>query len=91
MDWNPVELVAVSGTMLILLVPVLGVTIRTTARPLIDALVSAGLIGPQRQALETGRLARRIVELEQEVDRLKRAQLPADLAPVDPQLHRIRS
>ncbi len=67
------QLVAVSMSMLFLLIPAVGLTIRFAARPLVEALSKLGF-GQQDGKLSTSeleRLSRRVLELEQEVARLK--------------------
>jgi len=91
-EFLPVDLTALVAStlaMMVVIIPVLGLTIRFAARPLVDALKAAGLIGTQPQvgggvpAAELERLARRVLELEQEMARLKA--LPAGgQAAVDP-------
>jgi hypothetical protein len=97
------ELVGITLGMLVVLIPVMGATIRFAAKPLIDVLVQSGIIGskdaqaalnaPTKSELE--RLSRRVLELEQEVRGLKGA-LPAPVvaleadAPRPPELHRVR-
>lgn len=77
MEIQPVnlnEIVGVTLGMLVVLIPVFGATIRFAARPLVDALMQAGVIGPRTQAAneaELGRLSRRVLELEQELSRRK--------------------
>lgn len=77
MEIQPVnlnEIVGVTLGMLVVLIPVLGATIRFAARPLVEALMQAGVIGPRTLAAneaELGRLSRRVLELEQELSRRK--------------------
>jgi hypothetical protein len=80
MNFQPVNLVELVGTffgLLVVLIPVLGVTVRYAARPLIDALLHSGLLGPTRVAApeqhlaELARLSRRVLELEQALGRRK--------------------
>jgi hypothetical protein len=89
----PIDLTALVAStlgMMVVIIPVLGLTIRFAARPLVEALRSAGVIGTPALAQggaastrDLELLARRVVELEQEVARLKG--LPArGEAPVDP-------
>lgn len=66
------EIVGVTLGMLVVLIPIFGATIRFAARPLVEALLQAGVIGPRTQAAtesELGRLSRRVLELEQELAR----------------------
>lgn len=73
MEIQPVnlnELVGVALGMLVVLIPVMGATVRFAAKPLIDALLQSGLIGTRAQATtesELARLSRRVLELEQEL------------------------
>lgn len=69
---NLVQLVSVILSIGIILIPVAGFTVRATARPIIQALADAGAFDgdPGSQASQA-RLSRRILELEQEVRRLK--------------------
>jgi hypothetical protein len=82
MEFRPVDvkdLIGISVGMLVVLIPVIGLTIRFAAKPLVDSLISAGVLGtpqaraalegPTRRELEL--MARRMLELEQEVARLK--------------------
>jgi len=82
MEFQPVDLkdlIGISFGMLVVLIPVIGLTIRFGAKPPVDALLSAGVIGsPQARAAldgptrrEVDLIAHRILELEQEVARLK--------------------
>lgn len=75
---NLTELTAVVMSCLIVLIPIMGVTARFAIRPLLDGLVQSGVLGALKQAApeaELGRLSRRVLELEQEVTRLKAPQL----------------
>lgn len=77
MEIQPVnlnEIVGVTLGMMVVLIPIMGATIRFAARPLVEALLQAGVIGPRTQAAtdsELGRLSRRVLELEQELQRRK--------------------
>ena len=77
MEIQPVnlnEIVGVTLGMLVVLIPIMGATVRFAARPLVEALLQAGVIGPRTQAAtdsELGRLSRRVLELEQELQRRK--------------------
>jgi hypothetical protein len=98
-DLLPVSLPDVIGVTLgtmVVLIPVLGATIRFAAKPLVDALRSAGVIGSQQVALgaassrDVDLLSRRVLELEQEVAKLKGtarvdASIDSQLQPVDRQ------
>lgn len=76
------QLIAVSLGMMVVLIPILGLTLRFAAKPLIEVLLRAGLIGASQAAPAVSTsthelLVRRVVELEQEVERLKRPTLQA--------------
>ena len=60
-------------SLFIILIPVLGATVRFAARPLVDALLQSGALGSRAQFenAELARLTRRVLELEQEVARTK--------------------
>ncbi len=84
MEFQPVNLNELAGVvlgMMVVLIPVMGATVRFAAKPLVEALRQSGVIGPQAQqtyeASELGRLSRRVLELEQVLERQKRE-------PVDP-------
>ena len=88
-EFLPVDLIALVASALgltAIIIPVFGLTIRFAAKPLVEALRSAGVLGagvgvPARD-LEL--LSRRVLELEQEVAQLRG--LPArSQAAVDPQ------
>ena len=70
---DPSEIAAMVAAFVIVGVPVLGITARLVVRPIVDALVrlqEAGLMGTsQQQQLEQ----RQIVELQEEVQTLRRA------------------
>lgn len=82
------DLVGITLGGLIVLIPVMGATIRFAAKPLIDALVQSGIMGSRdtQGALNSAskadleRLSRRVLELEQEVRSLKA--LPAGTSQV---------
>jgi hypothetical protein len=110
MEFQPVdlkELIGIVGGMLVVLIPVMGATIRFSAKPLIELLTQTGVIGstagrsaqeaPSKKEHEL--LARRVLELEQELSKVKAlrapeplAQLEADASPAgrSGELHRIR-
>jgi len=76
MEFRPVdlpELVGVFMGMMLVLVPVMGATLRFAAKPLVEALVASGLF--QRTVIapeaDSARLERRVLELEQELSKLK--------------------
>lgn len=98
MDLQPVNLTEVIGVtlgMLVVLIPIAGATIRFAAKPLVDALVHSGLLSRSPQATndaELGRLQRRVLELEQQVAKLKAAEPIAALdAELSAELRRVRS
>lgn len=98
MDLQPVDLTEVIGVtlgMLVVLIPVAGVTLRFAAKPLVDALVQSGLLSRTPQSAsegELGRLQRRVLELEQQVAKLKAAEPIAALdAELSSELRRARS
>lgn len=92
MNFQPVNLVELVGTflgILVVLIPVMGVTVRYAARPLVDALLQSGVIGPTRAAAsqehlaELARLSRRVLELEQALGRrsLESRSSPVEAGP----------
>lgn len=74
-----VQLIGISLSMLMLLIPVIGATIRFAGKPFVEALLKLGVghVFEPRGAFDAGtatevaRLSRRVLELEQEVDKLK--------------------
>jgi hypothetical protein len=91
-EFLPVDLTALVAStlgMMVVLIPVLGLTVRFAAKPLLEALRAAGILGAQAPgtglpARDLELLARRVLELEQEVAQLRG--LPArSQAAVDPQ------
>jgi hypothetical protein len=93
MNFQPVNLVELVGTffgMMVVLIPVMGVTVRYAAKPLIDALLHSGLIGPTRVAppqehlAELARLSRRVLELEQALGRRKLEPVSSPLDVAEP-------
>lgn len=100
------DLVGITLGGLIVLIPVMGATIRFAAKPLIDALVQSGILGAREtQAGLSGaskadleRLSRRVLELEQEVRSLKALPAGSSIAALEeepatsrpPELHRVR-
>ena len=93
MEFQPVNLTDVMGMslgMLVLLIPIFGLTLRFSVKPLVEALIRAGVLKasqPQTAAdgagqKELARLERRVLELEQEVAKLKGPKRP-ELAAVD--------
>jgi hypothetical protein len=70
-----VQLVAVALGCMIPLIFVVGITMRFAAKPLVEALGKLRENGAPARELEV--LSRRVLELEQEVLRLRGAQLPA--------------
>jgi hypothetical protein len=86
------QLVAISLSLMLFIIPVLGATVRWAIKPVLEALLQAGVIGPaSRTQLPAGddkpveRLERRVLELEQELNKVKALSgaLPAHSA-VDP-------
>lgn len=76
MEFQPINLAEVMGIglgMMVVLIPIMGATVRFAAKPLIDALLQAGLLSPRAPTSdsELGRLSRRVLELEQELARRK--------------------
>ena len=93
MEIQPVnlpELAAVILGMMMVLIPIMGATVRFAARPLVEALMMSGLLEKRTATPESTPelgLTRRVVELEQELAQLK-AGAPADLPLAD--LRRLR-
>jgi hypothetical protein len=83
------DVIAVFMGTAIVLIPVLGLTIRFTVKPVLEALIQAGVIGGQKtqgaQASQADllRLERRVLELEQRLTKVKERARP-ELAAVDP-------
>ncbi|MDP2274847.1 MAG: hypothetical protein Q8N23_16940 [Archangium sp.] len=80
MEFQPIDLTATLGVvlgMMVVLIPITGLTLRFAAKPLIDALLQSGLLGGSRSSdsAELGRLSRRVLELEQAL--AKQQGLPA--------------
>ena len=71
---NVTELVASCLALMIPLVAVIGATIRFAAKPLVEALGKLRENGTPTKELDT--MSRRVLELEQEVLRLRAAQSP---------------
>ena len=76
MEIQPVNLPELAGVvmgMMMVLIPIMGATIRFAAKPLVEALALSGVL--QRPAVsapvENGMLERRVLELEQELSKLK--------------------
>lgn len=73
------QLVGISMSMLLVLIPVIGATVRFAGKPFVEALLKLGVghVFEPRGAMDPGtanevaRLSRRVLELEQEVDKLK--------------------
>jgi hypothetical protein len=87
----PIDVPAIFGItlgMLVILIPVLGVTIRYAVKPVLEALQRSGVIGAAQTAAAPAveknveLLSRRLLELEQEVAKLK-GQAPRHLV-IDP-------
>lgn len=89
------ELIGMTLGMLVVLIPVTGFTIRFAAKPLVDALVQSGLLArPAERASEAdvARLQRRVLELEQQVAKLRTSESLASLdAELPDALRRVRS
>lgn len=91
---NLTEMIGVTLGMMMVLIPIMGATVRFAARPLVEALLMSGLLEkkaplPESASPELGRLSRRIVELEQEVALLKARSEPLGDLPVS-DLRRLR-
>ncbi len=76
MEFQPIDLTATLGVvlgMMVVLIPITGLTLRFAAKPLIDALLQSGLLGGNRSSdsAELSRLSRRVLELEQELAKQK--------------------
>ncbi len=76
MEFQPVNLPELAGVvmgMMMVLIPITGATIRFAAKPLVEALTMSGLFQRSATALpaDTGRLERRVLELEQELSKVK--------------------
>lgn len=92
MEIQPVDLTAlIPATLgvLIVLIPVLGFTIRFALRPVLEALAMGRTRDTGTPSRDVEILAQRVRELEEEVIRLKnsdqyRASLPPGLDPVRP-------
>lgn len=80
MEIQPVNLTELMGLvlgMMVVLIPIMGATVRFAAKPLVEALLQSGLLSPRTTSdSELGRLSRRVLELEQELARRK-VELPA--------------
>lgn len=83
------QLIGISMSLLLILIPVIGVTIRFAAKPFVEALIKlgvgqvfdrSGLPSDAASTKDVEMLSRRVLELEQEVTKLKG--LPARTAPV---------
>ena len=98
MEIQPVDLSALTAIVLgslVVLIPIMGATARFAAKPLIDALVQSGLFTRTQPTADSdlGRLSRRVLELEQELARLKGPAV-TDERPAEPQpveLRRVRT
>jgi hypothetical protein len=88
MDIQPVDLTALVPAVLgilVVLIPVIGFTVRFALKPIVEALSRAREVAPPGR--ETELLAARVRELEDEVMRLKNADsyrvgLPASTGPL---------
>jgi hypothetical protein len=77
-EFLPIDLTALIAStlgMMVVIIPVLGLTIRFAAKPLVEALRSVGVlggpVGSGIPARDFELLSRKVLELEQEVSRLK--------------------
>jgi len=86
---NLTELFGISLGMLTVLIPLMALALRFSVKPLVETLVHAGVLKastPQADGAapkELARLERRVLELEQEVAKLKGPRRP-ELVAVDP-------
>ena len=77
MEIQPVDLTALAAVVLgslVVLIPIMGATARLAAKPLFDALAQSGLLAARTHSpadSELGRLSRRVLELEQELAKVK--------------------
>lgn len=88
MEFKPVDLPELMGILvggMTVLIPIMGLTLRYAVKPVLDALISAGVLNTATLGSDAqlGRLQRRVLELEQELDKLKPAALPEPLAPIE--------
>lgn len=98
MEFQPInltELLTALMAMSLILIPITGWTVRFAAKPIVDALLQSGLLAPRNQVNDTelGRLSRRVLELEQELDRRKLEPI-AELRPTTaapPELRRVQT
>jgi hypothetical protein len=85
---NLTELFGISLGMLTVLIPLLALALRFSVKPLVETLIHAGVLkaaAPQADGAapkELARLERRVLELEQEVAKLKGPRRP-ELVAVD--------
>jgi hypothetical protein len=76
---NITDLIGITGSMLLVLIPVIGLTVRFAAKPFVEALLRLGVgqaferqqVGEVASSKELAMLTRRVLELEQELDKLK--------------------
>jgi|GEM_PF-368528 hypothetical protein len=98
MEIQPVDLTALAAVVLgsmVVLIPIMGATLRFAGRPLIEALLQSGLIGRQQQPsvdqAELARLTRRVLELEQALAAQKNPPLAPIASPEPVELRRVRN
>ncbi len=98
MEIQPVDLTALAAVVLgsmVVLIPIMGATLRFAGRPLIEALLQSGLIGRQQQPsvdqAELARLTRRVLELEQALAAQKNPPLAPIALPEPVELRRVRN
>ena len=91
---NLTDLLSAFMALSLLLVPVIGLTVRFAAKPMVDALLQSGLLSPRTQVndSELGRLSRRVLELEQELERRKLEPIAMVQSPSSPaELRRVHT
>jgi hypothetical protein len=99
MEIQPVDLTALAAVVLgsmVVLIPIMGATLRFAGRPLIEALLQSGLIGRQQQQpsvdqAELARLTRRVLELEQALAAQKNPPIAPIASPEPVELRRVRN
>jgi hypothetical protein len=97
MEIQPVDLTALAAVVLgsmVVLIPIMGATLRFAGRPLIEALLQSGLIGRQQPSVdqaELARLTRRVLELEQALAAQKNPPLAPIASPEPVELRRVRN
>lgn len=89
MEFQPVDLTELMGVvlgMMVVLIPIMGFTLRFAARPLVEALLQSGLLNrtsPGTDGAELARLGRRVLELEQALAHQRRAEPVQDVQPAE--------